>query len=374
MTGTHGGEPKKTPLYDAHIRAGARMIDFGGWLMPVYYRGIIEEHKKVRQKVGLFDLCHMGEVKITGSGAIEFLQRITTNDVAALNTGQAQYTLLCYPDGGIVDDILVCKTEDGYFLVLNASNTPKDIEWIRSHAEGKVGVDIKDVSSETALLAIQGPDSAALLAKLTGVNLEEIYYYQFTSGSVAGVDCLISRTGYTGEDGFELFFEHTHAEALWNSLLREGSAYGIEPIGLGARDTLRLEMGYCLYGNELDSKTNPLEVGLGWIVSKTKDDFAGKDAIEKVRKEGISRRLTGFKQLERGVPRTGFQIEKDGEVVGVVTSGSLSPTLGIGIGMCFVPPVLAKPGNQFHVVIRGKKILAESTRPPFVDAKVRRAK
>lgn len=372
MTENHGGEPKKTPLYNAHIRAGARMIDFGGWLMPVYYRGIVEEHKKVRQEVGLFDLCHMGEVKIFGSRALEFLQKITTNDVSTLAIGQAQYTLLCYPDGGIVDDILVCKTEDGYFLVLNASNTAKDIEWIRSHAEE--GVEIKDMSPETALLAIQGPDSAALLSQLTKVDLDKVYYYQFTSGRVADVDCLISRTGYTGEDGFELFFGHTHSETLWKALLSAGSAYNIEPIGLGARDTLRLEMGYSLYGNELDSKTNPLEVGLGWIVSKSKGDFVGKDAIEQVRKDGVSRRLTGFKLLERGVPRTGFQIEKNNEAVGVVTSGSLSPTLGVGIGMCFVPPELAKQGNQFHVVIRGKKVLAESVRPPFVEAKARKAK
>lgn len=372
MTETHCGEPRKTPLYDAHIRAGARMIDFGGWLMPVYYRGIVEEHKKVRQKVGLFDLCHMGEAKIFGSRALEFLQKITTNDVSALAVGQAQYTLLCYPDGGIVDDILVCKIEDGYLLVLNASNTAKDMEWIRSHAED--GVEIKDMSPQTALLAIQGPDSAALLSQLTAVDLDKVYYYQFTFGRVADVDCLISRTGYTGEDGFELFFEHTHAETLWEALLNAGSAYDIEPIGLGACDTLRLEMGYSLYGNELDSTTNPLEVGLGWIVSKTKGDFVGKDAIEQVRKDGISRRLTGFKLLERGVPRTGFQIEKDNEVVGVVTSGSLSPTLGIGIGMCFVPPELAKAGNQFHVIIRGKKVPAESVRPPFVETRVRKAK
>lgn len=314
----------------------------------------------------------MGEAKIFGSRALEFLQKITTNDVSALAVGQAQYTLLCYPDGGIVDDILVCKIEDGYLLVLNASNTAKDMEWIRSHAED--GVEIKDMSPQTALLAIQGPDSAALLSQLTDVDLDKVYYYQFTFGRVADVDCLISRTGYTGEDGFELFFEHTHAETLWEALLNAGSAYDIEPIGLGARDTLRLEMGYSLYGNELDSTTNPLEVGLGWIVSKTKGDFVGKDAIEQVRKDGISRRLTGFKLLERGVPRTGFQIEKDNEVVGVVTSGSLSPTLGIGIGMCFVPPELAKAGNQFHVIIRGKKVPAESVRPPFVETRVRKAK
>ncbi len=372
MTETHGGEPKKTPLYDAHVRAGARMIDFGGWLMPVYYRGIVEEHKKVRQKVGLFDLCHMGEVEISGPRALEFLQQITSNDVSALTVGQAQYTLLCYPDGGIVDDILVCKTDDAYLLVLNASNTTKDIEWIRSHADD--GVEIRDLSPETALLAIQGPDSASLLSQLTDVDLDKVYYYQFTSGRVADVDCLISRTGYTGEDGFELFFDHAHAETLWNLLLEEGSKYDIEPIGLGARDTLRLEMGYSLYGNELDSTTSPLEVGLGWIVAKNKGDFVGRDAIEQVRKEGVSRRLIGFKLLERGVPRTGFQIAKDGEVVGVVTSGSLSPTLSVGIGMCFVPPELAKPGNKFHVLIRGKGVAAESVRPPFVEGKVRKSK
>lgn len=335
MTEIYSGDPKKTPLYDAHVNAGARMIDFGGWLMPVYYKGIVEEHKKVRERVGLFDLCHMGEAKISGPGALEFLQKITTNDVSTLNIGQAQYTLLCYPDGGIVDDILVCKAKDGYFLVLNASNTDKDLEWIRSHEED--GVEIRDMSPDTALLAIQGPDSAALLSKLTEVNLDDIFYYQFTSGSVAGVDCLISRTGYTGEDGFELFFECAHTEELWNKLLDAGAEYGIEPIGLGARDTLRLEMGYSLYGNELDSKTNPLEVGLGWIVSRVKDDFIGKDPIEQVRQEGPSRRITGFKLLERGVPRTGFKIDKDGEEVGVVTSGSLSPMLGVELECVLFP-------------------------------------
>lgn len=372
MAEAHGGEAKKTPLYDAHIRAGARMIDFGGWLMPVYYRGIVEEHRKVRQAVGLFDLCHMGEVRVTGLKALEYLQKTTTNDVAALEVGQVQYTLLCYPDGGIVDDILVSRTEDGYYLILNAANTAKDIEWLMSHAED--GVEIKDESAETALLAIQGPHAAALLRELTDADLDKIYYYQATFGRVSGVDCFISRTGYTGEDGFELFFHHTHAQELWDTLLEAGSKYDIEPIGLGARDTLRLEMGYSLYGNELDEKTIPPEAGLGWVVSKTKGDFIGKDAIDRVRKEGVSRRITGFKLLERGIPRTGYEIEKDGQVVGVVTSGSLSPMLGIGIGMCYVPPDLAKAGNQFDVIIRGKRIPAESVKPPFVEAKVRRAK
>ena len=369
---SEGVELKRTPFHDLHVRHGARMIEFGGWQMPVYYRGIIEEHRKVREKVGLFDLSHMGEIEVSGPCALALVQKVTTNDASRLEVGQVQYSVMCYPDGGAVDDILVCRMEDRYYLVVNASNTAKDLDWLRSHAAG--GVAVTDLSEETALLAVQGPDSAAVLAGLTPVPLDDLYYYHFTEGEVAGVKCIISRTGYTGEDGFELFFHPRHAQHMWDALLEAGRRFDIEPVGLGARDTLRLEMGYALYGHELDPGTNPLEAGLGWVVAMDKGEFIGRDALAAAKERGLSRRLTGFKLLERGVPRAHCEVSKDGRVVGETTSGSLSPSLGVGIGMCFVPPEAAKPGTRFDIVIRGKGVPAEAVRPPFVKPRVRRAK
>ncbi|MCR4402444.1 MAG: glycine cleavage system aminomethyltransferase GcvT [Firmicutes bacterium] len=362
---------RKTPFYDLHVRHGARMIEFGGWQMPVYYRGIIEEHKKVREKVGLFDLSHMGEIEVSGPDALDLVQKVTTNDAARLEVGQVQYSVMCYPDGGAVDDILVCRLEDRYYLVVNAANASKDLDWIKSHATGNVA--ITDVSDETALLALQGPDSAATLQGLTPVPLAQLYYYRLTQGEVAGVKCIISRTGYTGEDGFELFFDPCHAQHMWDALMEAGRRFDIEPVGLGARDTLRLEMGYALYGHELDPGTNPLEAGLGWVVAMDKPTFIGKDSLAAAKAKGVSRRLTGFRLLEKGVPRAHCEVSKDGTVVGETTSGSLSPSLGVGIGMCFVPPEMARPGTRFEVVIRGKGVLAEAVRPPFVKPRVRKA-
>ncbi|MDI7246434.1 MAG: glycine cleavage system aminomethyltransferase GcvT [Bacillota bacterium] len=369
---SEGVRLKTTPFRELHVRHGARMTEFGGWEMPVYYRGIIEEHKKVREKVGLFDLSHMGEIEISGPGALALVQKVTTNDASRLEVCQVQYSVMCYPDGGAVDDILVCRKEDSYYLVVNASNASKDLEWLRLHAGGDV--EVKDLSDETALLAIQGPDSAAVLAELTQVPLDSLYYYHFTEGEVAGVRCLVSRTGYTGEDGFELFFHPRHAHAMWDALLRAGQRFDIEPIGLGARDTLRLEMGYALYGHELDPATNPLEAGLAWVVAMDKGDFIGRDALVAAKQMGFSRRLTGFKLLERGVPRAHCDVAKGGAVIGRTTSGSLSPSLGIGVGMCFVPPEAARPGTRFDIVIRGKGVPAEAVRPPFVQSRVRKAK
>ncbi len=364
---------RRTPFYDQHVRHDARMIEFGGWEMPVYYRGIIEEHRKVRERVGLFDLSHMGEIEVSGPGALALVQRVTTNDASRLEVGQVQYSVMCYPDGGAVDDILVCRMEDRYYLVVNASNAGKDLDWIRSHAAGDA--EVRDISDETALLAVQGPDSAAVLSGLTQVALDDIYYYHFTKGDVAGVRCcLISRTGYTGEDGFELFFDPRHAATMWDALLEAGRQFDIEPVGLGARDTLRLEMGYALYGHELDPTTNPLEAGLGWVVAMDKGDFLGRDALVAARERGLSRRLTGFKLLERGVPRAHCEVSREGKVIGHTTSGSLSPSLGVGIGMSFVPPGDAKPGTRFDIVIRGKGIPAEAVGPPFVESRVRKAR
>ncbi len=363
-------QPRKTPLYDLHARAGARIIEFGGWLMPVYYRGIIEEHKKVREKVGLFDLSHMGEIEVSGPRALALIQRVTTNDAAALAPGQVQYSVMCYPDGGAVDDILVYRKGDGYMLVVNASNIQKDFAWIASHASADV--DVRDVSDETALVAIQGPDSAALLSRVSPVPLEGLYYYRFTSGEVAGIECVVSRTGYTGEDGFEMLLPSGRAEELWNALLEAGREFDIEPVGLGARDTLRLEMGYALYGHELDASTSPLEAGLGWVVAMNKGDFVGKESLVAAKQKGLSRRLTGFKLLDRGVPRAHSDVSFEGRVVGQVTSGSLSPSLGVGIGMCFLPPDLARPGTRVDIVIRGKGVPAEAVKPPFVRSRVYR--
>ncbi|MGE5592342.1 MAG: glycine cleavage system aminomethyltransferase GcvT [Betaproteobacteria bacterium] len=369
---SEGVEVRKTPFYDLHVRHGARMIEFGGWQMPVYYRGIIEEHRKVREKVGLFDLSHMGEIEVKGSGALEFIQKVTTNDASRLEIGQVQYSVMCYPDGGAVDDILVCRMPDRFYLVVNASNTAKDLDWLRAHAADDVTV--TDLSDETALIAIQGPDSAAVLAGLTKVRLDDLYYYHVTEGEVAGVECIISRTGYTGEDGFELFFHPRHARHMWDALLDAGRAFDIEPIGLGARDTLRLEMGYALYGHELDPGTNPLEAGLSWVVAMDKGEFIGKGALAAAKERGLSRRLIGFKLLDRGVPRAHCEITKEGRTIGEVTSASLSPSLGVGIGMCFVTPEAAKPGTRFDVVIRGKGVAAEAVRPPFVRPRVRKAR
>ncbi|MGE5588878.1 MAG: glycine cleavage system aminomethyltransferase GcvT [Clostridia bacterium] len=370
--GSDDAQLKKTPFHDVHVRHGARMIEFGGWHMPVHYRGILEEHRNVREKVGLFDLSHMGEIEVSGPDALALVQKVTTNDASRLEVGQVQYSVMCYPDGGAVDDILVCRMEDRYYLVVNASNASKDLDWLKSHAAGNVAV--TDLSAETALLAIQGPDSAAVLAELTRVPLDELYYYHFTQGEVAGVNCIISRTGYTGEDGFELFFSPCYAQHMWDALMEAGRKFDIEPVGLGARDTLRLEMGYALYGHELDPGTNPLEAGLGWVVAMDKAGFIGRDALAAAKARGLSRRLTGFKLLERGVPRAHCEVAKDGKVVGETTSGSLSPSLGVGIGMCFVPPEMAKPGTRFDVVIRGKGVPAEAVRPPFVRPRVRKAK
>lgn len=363
---------RKTPFYDLHVSHGARMIEFGGWQMPVYYRGIIEEHRKVREKVGLFDLSHMGEIEVKGPGALEFIQKMTTNDASRLNVGQVQYSVMCYPDGGAVDDILVCRMADRFYLVVNASNAAKDLDWLKTHAGADVTV--TDLSDETALLAIQGPESAAVLARLTDVHLDGLYYYHFAEGKVAGVDCIVSRTGYTGEDGFELFFHPRHARHMWDALLEAGRTFDIEPVGLGARDTLRLEMGYALYGHELDPSTNPLEAGLGWVVAMDKGEFIGRDALAAAKERGLSRRLIGFKLLERGVPRAHCEITKDGMVIGEATSASLSPSLGVGIGMCYVTPDAAKPGTRFDVIIRGKGVAAEAVRPPFVKPRVRKAK
>lgn len=335
--------------------------------MPVQYSGIIEEHLAVRSRVGVFDVSHMGEFEVRGSDALAFLQRMTINDVSKLAQGKAQYSAMCYDDGGIVDDLLVYHCDDHYMLVVNASNIPKDFDWLKTHLHGDV--QLRDASDETALLAVQGPKSLATLQKLTKVDLAKIEYYHFVGGALAGVPMIISRTGYTGELGFEIYFraEQRSAREVWDAIFEAGKEFGIVPVGLGARDTLRLEMGFCLYGNDIDKTTNPLEAGLGWITKLDKEDFIGKPVLAHARQEGLKRKLVAFKLSERTLPRHGYPLKSNGTVVGHVTSGTFSPTLQQGIGMGYISAEYAKPDNQVNVEIRGKELPATIVKLPFLQ-------
>ncbi|MGH7308438.1 MAG: glycine cleavage system aminomethyltransferase GcvT, partial [Candidatus Rokuibacteriota bacterium] len=295
---------KRTPLFELHVKAGARMVEFGGWEMPVQYTSILEEHRAVREAVGLFDVSHMGEFEVQGPQALAAVQHLTTNDAAALEPGQVQYSLLCDPDGGIVDDLTLYRLgPDRYMMTVNASNVDKDWTWVTGQGARFAGARWRNVSAETALIAVQGPRAEALVGRLADRDAPTIGYYRFVSGAVAGRSALLSRTGYTGEDGFELYVRAADAEALWQALLDAGRDSGARPIGLGARDTLRLEMRYALYGNDIDATTNPLEAGLGWVVKAAKGDFVGRAAIERVRAEGPRRRLVGLEMTDRSIAR-----------------------------------------------------------------------
>jgi aminomethyltransferase len=365
MTDTHI-PLKRTPLRDVHAAAGAKMVPFGGWDMPVQYAGIIEEHRCVRSAVGLFDISHMGEFEVRGPGALAAVQAITTNDVSTLALGQVQYSLLCYPEGGIVDDLTLYRlAEDHYMLTVNASNIDKDWAWVTGHGKG---ADWKNVSAETGLLAVQGPMAEALVQRLADRDVTGVLYYHFARGAVAGVPCLISRTGYTGEDGFELYAPAARLETLWHALMEAGKGDGIQPIGLGARDTLRLEMKFALYGNDIDETTNPLEAGLGWVVKPAKGEFIGRKPVEAMRAAGVPRKLVGFEMAERAVARHGYRLLKDGAPVGVVTSGSFSPSLERCIGMGYVRTDLAPVGAKLDVDIRGQAHPARVVKTPFVPS------
>jgi len=347
------------------------MVPFGGWEMPVQYVGIVEEHKAVRSAVGLFDISHMGEFEVGGRSALTAVQRLCTNDAAPLTEGQVQYSLLCYPEGGIVDDLTLYRVAaDRYMLTVNASNIEKDWGWVTEHEPGATW---KNVSAETALLAVQGPKAEGLVRRLAEVDVVSIRYYHFAKGKVAGVPALISRTGYTGEDGFELYVPAEEAVRLWHALMEAGRPDGIRPIGLGARDTLRLEMKFALYGNDIDQTTNSLEAGLGWVVKPEKGEFIGRAAIEARRARGVARKLIGFEMVERQVPRHGYRILKDGAEVGVVTSGSFSPSLERGIGMGYVRADLAAVGSEWDVEIRGAGQRARVVRTPFVPSKAKKS-
>jgi aminomethyltransferase len=346
------------------------MVPFGGWEMPVQYTGIIEEHRTVRSRAGLFDVSHMGEFQVDGPGALDAVQRLTTNDAASLEVGQLQYSLLCYPDGGIVDDATVYRLGAEHFMItVNASNIDKDWAWATEQAPGTRW---RNESATTGLIAVQGPRAEALVGRLADRDVTVIGYFRFARGAVAGVPTLISRSGYTGEDGFELYVPWDETPRLWKALLDDGAPHGVAPIGLGARDTLRLEMRYTLYGNDIDQTTNPLEAGLGWVVKPAKGQFIGRDAIERVRAEGPRRRLVGIEMVDRSIARHGYSVVKHGGAIGVVTSGSYGPSVDRSIALVYVETAHAAIGAELGVEIRGQARPARVVRTPFYPPKVKR--
>ncbi|MGE5480125.1 MAG: glycine cleavage system aminomethyltransferase GcvT [Chloroflexota bacterium] len=360
---------KTTNFTEIHKKLGAKMVAFAGFEMPIQYpKGIIHEHNIVRSGVGVFDVTHMGEFEVRGPQALEFVQKITINDASKLTEGKVQYSAMCMEDGGIVDDLLVYCMGDWFMLVVNGSNIEKDWNWCVKNAEG-MNVDLKNVSDDVNLLAVQGPRSADTIQKLTETDLSPIEFYSFKLGKVAGIDTIISRTGYTGELGFELYFRGSkeEAEKMWDSLMKAGSEFGIEPVGLGCRDTLRLEKCYCLYGNDIDETTNPIEAGLGWITKLAKGKFNGSDVIAKVKEEKPSRNLVGFEvKTEKFIARHGYKIFANGEEIGVVTSGNLSPSLGKPIGLGYVAAAYKAPGSKIEIEARGKLFPAEVVKTPFL--------
>ena len=359
---------KFTALYETHKKAGAKMVEFAGYQMPVEYRGIKDEHLTVRNTVGVFDVSHMGEFWVKGPQALDLIKKVSSNDPTVLNPGQAQYT--CFPNGkgGIFDDLLVyCFDSDKYLLVVNASNIQKDWEWV--NIQNEFEAELENVSDEICQLAVQGPNAGKVLQKLTGINLQEIKFYSFLTGKMAGIDdAIISATGYTGAGGFELYCKNEEAEKLWNAVFEAGEEFGIKPIGLGARDTLRLEMGYCLYGNDIDDTTSPIEAGLGWITKFNNGrQFIDHDFLMMQKNEGVSRRLRGFILLEKGIPRHGYElVDSHGTAIGEVTSGTMSPVLNKGIGMGYVAREYAAFGTGIYVKIRNKSIPAEIVKLPFI--------
>ncbi len=356
---------KNTALTETHIKLGAKMVPFAGYNMPVQYEGINAEHETVRQGVGVFDVSHMGEFILKGEGALDLIQKVTSNDASKLFDGKVQYSCLPNEQGGIVDDLLVYRIDEKtYMLVVNASNIQKDWDWISKY--NTFGVDMKDISDRTSLLAVQGPKAAQALQSLTDTDLAAMEYYTFTKGRFAGIDnVVISATGYTGAGGFELYFDNEHADHIWNELFKAGADYGIKPIGLGARDTLRLEMGFCLYGNDIDDHTSPLEAGLGWITKFSKD-FVNSDNLARQKQEGISRKLVGFEMIDRGIPRHDYPVfNAEGQEVGKVTSGTQAPSLQKAIGMGYVQNEYAKEGSEIFIGIRDNKVKARVVKFPF---------
>ncbi|MFH0881804.1 MAG: glycine cleavage system aminomethyltransferase GcvT [bacterium] len=353
----------KTALYDKHVEARAKMVSFAGYQMPIQYRSINEEHKRVRSTVGIFDVSHMGEVWVKGDRAADFVSRITVNNAAKLQVNQAQYSAMLYENGGIIDDLLVYRFNDRFMLVVNASNRQKDVDWIKKQAPGDIIID--DASDRISLLAIQGRNALDVVQKMTRTKLEDIQFYWFREGEIAGHRAIISRTGYTGEEGFELYVDNEEAPAVWDAVMDEGREFDIAPIGLGARDTLRMEMKYALYGNDIDETTNPIEAGLGWITKVNKGEFIGRDTILDVKEKGIERKLIGFVVEGKAIPRHSYECFSAGEKIGNVTSGCWSPTLDQGIGIAYLAKEYTQVDTRFDLDIRGKKIPAKVVETPF---------
>lgn len=366
---------KQTPLHAEHVRLGARMVPFAGFDMPVSYSGILDEHMAVRQTAGAFDVSHMGEVLATGPSAEEFVQRLVSNDVSKLSDGRAMYTVMCRPDGGIVDDLLVYRMgPTDFMLVINAANIEGDIAWMRS--QNPMEATLRDLSDDTALIAVQGPKAFEIVGQIAGRGLDDIPFYHFetpAAGTFLGCErAILSHTGYTGEPGLEIYCERDKAVSVWNAVMETGADAGVLPAGLGARDTLRLEAGYCLYGNDITTETNPLEAGLGWLTKLDKGDFVGRDALVRAKESGLGRKLVAFVIEGRGIPRSGHEIvDGSGSVIGTVTSGTQSPILGQGIGMGYVPnePGFTLPGSPIRILARGRILDGVVRKPPLHKAK-----
>ena len=358
---------KNTPFHNKHVTAGAKMVPFAGYNMPIQYFGINEEHDTVRNAVGVFDVSHMGEFKVSGEKALDLIQKISSNDASVLFDGKIQYAAIPNDKGGIVDDFLVYRVNDKeYLLVVNASNIEKDWNWISKYNQ-EFGAKMENISDQTAMLAIQGPNAIKALQPLTDVDLASMEYYSFKTGKFAGIDnIIISATGYTGAGGFEIYMPNNVAEKIWDAIFESGKPYGIKPIGLGARDTLRLEMGFCLYGNDINDTTSPIEAGLGWVTKFTKD-FVNSANLLKQKETGVSRKLVGFEMIDKGIPRHDYVIsDASGNDIGIVTSGTMSPTLKKAIGMGYVPTALSKPGSEIFIKVRDKLLKAQVVKIPFL--------
>jgi aminomethyltransferase len=357
---------KNIPLHHVHVQLGAKIVPFAGFEMPVRYSSDLEEHHTVRNNVGVFDVSHMGEFSVKGPKALDLIQRVSANDASVLYDGKVQYSYLPNETGGVVDDLLIYKiAEEDYMLVVNASNIEKDWNWIQQY--NSEGVEMKDLSADTSLFAVQGPNAVATLQKLTDLDLSSMEYYTFSIGTLAGVDeVIISATGYTGAGGFEVYVRNEHAEKIWNAIFEAGASFDIKPVGLGARDTLRLEKGFCLYGNDIDDTRSPLEAGLGWVTKFTKE-FTNSAALKQQKEAGVNKKLVGFEMIDRGIPRGHYELcDADGNLIGEVTSGTQSPTLQKGIGMGYVPVSLSKPDTEIFVKVRDRQLKARVVKLPFV--------
>ncbi|MGB7606355.1 MAG: glycine cleavage system aminomethyltransferase GcvT [Lutisporaceae bacterium] len=358
---------KKTALFGAHEKSGGKVIDFAGWALPVQYEGLISEHEAVRNKAGIFDVSHMGEVDVKGPEAFDFVQNLTTNDISVLQNNQVMYGLMCYPDGGVVDDLLTYKFDDQHFyLVINASNVDKDFQWMKDN-KNNYKVELTNLSDQVSEVALQGPKAQEILQKLTDTNLDEVkFFFCKRDVNIAGINCLISRTGYTGEDGFEIYAANKDIETVWDKLMEAGKDLGLKPCGLGCRDTLRFEATLPLYGNEISKDISPLEAGLGIFVKLTKENFIGKDALVKQKAEGLKRKVVGFEMIDKGIPRHGYEAAVDGKVIGVVTTGYMSPTLKKNIGLALVDANYAELGTKIDIIVRNKPLKAEVISKKFL--------